>query len=76
MGATAFVYSGRFDAEKYLRMIQDFKVNVICCTPTEYRFMAKLNNLSQFDLSSLRSAVSAGEPLNAQVIDMFEKISD
>lgn len=73
MGATAFVYSGRFDAEKYLRMIQDFKVNVICCTPTEYRFMAKLNNLSQFDLFSLRSAVSAGEPLNAQVIDMFEK---
>lgn len=73
MGATAFVYSGRFETDTYLQLLQDYQVNVLCCTPTEYRFMAKHEKLQQFDLSALRSAVSAGEPLNAQVIDTFEK---
>ena len=48
-------------------MLQDYKVNVLCCTPTEYRLMAKVDNLDSYDLSSLHSAVSAGEPLNRQV---------
>ena len=73
LGATAFVYGGRFDAETYLELLQDFKINVLCCTPTEYRFMAKLDNLSKYDLRNLRSAVSAGEPLNVQVIETFKK---
>ena len=34
------------------------------CTPTEYRMMAKLQNLNDYDLTHLHSAVSAGEPLN------------
>jgi acetyl-CoA synthetase len=45
----------------------------LCCTPTEYRMMAKVDQLDRFDLSSLRSAVSAGEPLNREVIDTFRK---
>lgn len=72
-GATAFVYNGKFKASRYLELLQDFKINVICCTPTEYRMMAKLNNLDSYDLSHLRSAVSAGEPLNRDVVDKFEQ---
>ena len=49
-------------------------MNVICCTPTEYRFIAKEESLANYDLSSLRSAVSAGEPLNREVIDTFDKL--
>lgn len=71
LGATAFVYHGGFDANKYLQLIQDEKINVLCCTPTEYRIMAKLDQLGDYDLSSLRSAVSAGEPLNRSVIETF-----
>merc|ERR1712072_1354131 len=48
-------------------------VNVLCCTPTEYRFMAKVDNLSDYKLKGLHSAVSAGEPLNREVIDTFQK---
>ncbi|MBD3108423.1 acyl--CoA ligase [Bacillus sp. AGMB 02131] len=73
LGATAFVYHGPFNAEKYLSLIQDEKINVLCCTPTEYRIMAKTEKIDRFDLSSLRSAVSAGEPLNRPVIDTFLK---
>lgn len=72
-GATGFIFNGRFNPEKYLHLLQDEKINVLCCTPTEYRMMAKLDDLSSFNLSHLRSAVSAGEPLNREVIDIFQK---
>ncbi|CAM3152525.1 acyl--CoA ligase [Filibacter tadaridae] len=72
-GATGLVYDGKFDATTYLNLINTYKVNVLCCTPTEYRFIAKLENLGEFDLSSIRSAVSAGEPLNREVIDIFDR---
>lgn len=72
-GATGFVYHGRFKAEKYLELLNRYKINVFCCTPTEYRLMAKVEGLDRFDLSALHSAVSAGEPLNREVIDVFQK---
>ncbi|NHM92662.1 AMP-binding protein [Staphylococcus sp. 10602379] len=71
-GAAAFVYNGKFKASRYLELLQDFKINVLCCTPTEYRMMAKLQNLTDYDLSHLKSAVSAGEPLNKDVVNQFE----
>jgi len=72
-GATGFHYGGRFDAETFLRLIDDEAVNVLCATPTEYRMMAKVDGLDRFRLSSLRQAVSAGEPLNREVIDTFRR---
>ncbi|WP_160723034.1 acyl-CoA synthetase [Bacillus sp. USDA818B3_A] len=71
-GATGFVYNGRFQPHKYLQLLQDNKVNVLCCTPTEYRMMAKLDDISTFDLTPLHTAVSAGEALNREVIDVFK----
>ncbi|ANC78154.1 acyl--CoA ligase [Fictibacillus phosphorivorans] len=72
-GSTGFVYQGKFDPKKYLTLLQDQQISVLCCTPTEYRLMAKVDNLNQYKLPQLRSAVSAGEPLNREVIDTFEK---
>lgn len=72
-GATAFVYQGRFDPKKYLSLMQKYRVQVLCCTPTEYRMMAKLEDLATYKLPNLRSAVSAGEPLNREVIDTFRR---
>ncbi|MEN3090523.1 MAG: AMP-binding protein [Staphylococcus pseudoxylosus] len=71
-GATAFVYNGKFNAEKYLELLQNYKINVLCCTPTEYRLMAKLPNLTNYNLEYLHSAVSAGEPLNREVVEKFQ----
>lgn len=75
-GATGYVYNGTFEPETYLNILQDEKINVLCCTPTEYRLMAKTDHLEQYDLSSLQSAVSAGEPLNREVIEVFQKEFD
>lgn len=73
-GATGLVYDGKFDAKTYFTLIKENKVNVLCCTPTEYRFMGITENLAEYDLSSIRSAVSAGEPLNEEVIVKFKDI--
>ncbi|WML43994.1 AMP-binding protein [Neobacillus sp. PS3-40] len=75
-GATGFVYNGKFQPHKYLQLLQDKKINVLCCTPTEYRMMAKLDEISTFDLSHLHTAVSAGEALNREVIDVFKNHFD
>ncbi|RLQ91868.1 acyl--CoA ligase [Planomicrobium sp. Y74] len=72
-GATGYVYNGKFEPETYLQILERKKINVLCCTPTEYRLMAKQKNLADFDLSSLHSSVSAGEPLNAEVINVFKE---
>jgi acetyl-CoA synthetase len=76
MGATAFVYKGRFGAENYLSLLQKYPVSVLCATPTEYRLMAKVSDLDQYALKALRSACSAGEPLNREVIDTFRRVFD
>ena len=73
LGATGFVYHGKFEPKTYLNLLDDNKVNVLCCTPTEYRLMAKVENLSEYNLEALHSAVSAGEPLNREVIETFQK---
>lgn len=75
-GATAFVYKGKFDAATYLTLLEKFKVNVLCCTPTEYRFMAALENLRDYHLTDVRQAVSAGEPLNSEVVNVFATTFD
>lgn len=72
-GGTGFVYHGKFEPETYLRLLKKYSVNALCCTPTEYRFMAKTDNIHEYKLPKLRSAVSAGEPLNRDVIETFKK---
>lgn len=72
-GATGFVYAGKFEPKTYLGLLDKHGINVLCCTPTEYRLMAKVDNLADYELADLQSAVSAGEPLNREVIDTFQK---
>jgi len=74
MGATAFVYKGRFVPETYLSLMQEYPISVLCATPTEYRLMAKVSGLESYQLKALRSACSAGEPLNREVIDTFRRV--
>ena len=76
LGETAiFVYDfDRFNAEEMLKRIAQYKVTTFCAPPTIYRFLIK-QDLSRFDLSSLKYAVTAGEALNAEVYNQFLKIT-
>ena len=56
----------------YVTLLQRLGVTVLCQAPTEYRMLAKLENLGAAHLPRLRHAVSAGEPLNPEVIARFQ----
>ena len=71
-GAEIVVHDGPFDAEERLSLVQRLGVTILCQTPTEYRMLAKLETLGSTHLPRLRHAVSAGEPLNPEVIARFQ----
>jgi acyl-coenzyme A synthetase/AMP-(fatty) acid ligase len=68
-GATAVIHDARFDPEQRLRLCEELGVNVLCQAPTEYRMLAKRTALRP--IGSLRHLVSAGEPLNPEIIAAF-----
>ena len=71
--AANFVYDfDRFDAEKILPMFKKHGVTTFCAPPTMYRMLIK-QDLSRFDLSSIRHASTAGEALNPEVYKQFKK---
>jgi acyl-coenzyme A synthetase/AMP-(fatty) acid ligase len=70
-GAAALIHDARFDPEERLEVIEREGVNVLCQAPTEYRILAKRTELRP--IGSLRRMVSAGEPLNPDVIRAFRE---
>jgi acyl-coenzyme A synthetase/AMP-(fatty) acid ligase len=70
-GAAAFIHEGRFDPDQRLAICEREGVNVLCQAPTEYRILAKRTELRP--VPGLRRMVSAGEPLNAEVIRAFRE---
>ena len=62
----------RFDAEKILPMFKQYNITTFCAPPTMYRMLIK-QDLSKYDLSSIRHATTAGEALNPEVFYQFEK---
>ena len=68
-----FVYDfDRFDSAKILPMFEKYGITTFCAPPTMYRMLIK-QDLSQYDLSSIRHATTAGEALNPEVFYQFEK---
>jgi len=66
--ATTFVYnySGRFNPAQVLKTIQDHEVNTLCAPPTVWRHLL-LEDIKAYRFS-LKQLVSAGEPLNPEII--------
>ena len=70
-----FVYDfDRFDAEKVLPMFAKYNITTFCAPPTIYRMLIK-QDISKYDLSSIKHATTAGEALNTEVFYQFEKIT-
>ncbi|MGA8218030.1 MAG: AMP-binding protein [Solirubrobacterales bacterium] len=70
-GAAALLHDARFDPVERLDLIEREGVNVLCQAPTEYRIMAKRAELRP--IPTLRRMISAGEPLNPEVIRLFRE---
>lgn len=72
-GAACLLHDGRFDPAERLAILAEQRVSVLCQSPTEYRMIAKRTSLEGLELPALRRLVSAGEPLNPEVIAAFER---
>ena len=72
-GATVFVFDHeKFNADTLLRQMEKYHVTSFCAPPTIYRFMIR-EDLTKYDLSSLRYCCTAGEALNPAVFDKFKE---
>ena len=73
--AGLFVYDfDRFDAADILPMFAKYNITSFCAPPTMLRLLVK-QDISQYDLSSVKHMTSAGEALNPEVYRQFEKIT-
>ena len=71
--AAIFVYDfDRFHAEDILPLFKQYNIKTFCAPPTMYRMLIK-EDLSKYDLSSIRHATIAGEALNPEVMVKFKE---
>lgn len=73
VGATLLVYrqSGKFVAAPLLRALEQYGVTTFCAPPTVLRLLI-LEDLQQYAFR-FRECVSAGEPLNPEVIEAWQR---
>ncbi len=70
-GATVFAYNyPRFNAKDVLRVLSAKGITTLCAPPTVWRMLIQ-ENLTDYDVE-LHEAVSAGEPLNPEVIERVQ----
>jgi acyl-coenzyme A synthetase/AMP-(fatty) acid ligase len=74
LGAANFLWDvrGKPDFDLMLRLIGEHGVTTFCAPPTVYRALVLLD-LARYDWSRLRHCVSAGEPLNPEVIKVWRQ---
>ena len=62
----------RFDASDILPLFAKYGITTFCAPPTMLRMMIK-EDISKYDLSSIRHMTTAGEALNPEVYRKFEE---
>ncbi len=71
--AATFVYDfDRFNAADILPMFEKYHITTFCAPPTILRMLVK-QDISKYDLSSVKHMTTAGEALNPEVYRQFEK---
>ncbi|HEX6557256.1 MAG TPA: AMP-binding protein [Ktedonobacteraceae bacterium] len=80
MGATMFMQDarGKFDPIETLEMLHNYPITTLCAPPTVYRMMVldePMAYLKANPSKALRHCVGAGEPLNPEVIKVWEEVT-
>ncbi len=74
-GANVFVYDfDKFVPAHVLDMIEKYHITSFCAPPTVFRFLIR-EDISKYDISSLRYCTIAGEALNPKVFEEFYRIT-
>lgn len=74
-GAVIFAYDmKKFIPTHLLQKMQDYKLTTFCAPPTMYRFMLQ-EDVKAYDLSSIETFATAGEPLNPEVFNKWKELT-
>lgn len=72
-GASLFVHrTAGFDARRTLELLQHYPITTMCGAPTIYRMLV-LQPLEEYRFANLRHCVGAGEPLNPEIIESWQR---
>ena len=75
VGATVASFNfKRLNVSQYLSALERHRVSVFCAPPTAWRMLVNAK-LADYDLSSLRYSLGAGEPLNPELITKWKKFT-
>jgi acyl-coenzyme A synthetase/AMP-(fatty) acid ligase len=74
MGAALFVHDarGKYNPRETLEILQQYPITTFCAAPTVYRLLV-LEDLKAYSFPHLRSCTGAGEPLNPEVIEVWQE---
>jgi acetyl-CoA synthetase len=73
-GISTLVYDGKFDPLHWFELIEKYRVTNLASVPTAYRMFLTVKDAEKtYDLSCLRHCISAGEPLNPEVIKEWKR---
>lgn len=73
LNAIHVVLMPRFAAGAALELMEQARVTVLAAVPTMYQIMLRTRRTPDYDLSSLRVAVSGGAPMPVEVLEAFEQ---
>lgn len=76
VGANVFVYDydSKFHPVDLLGMFEKYRITSFCAPPTVFRFLIR-EDMSKYDLSSLKYCTIAGEALNPSVFDKWYELT-
>jgi len=73
-GISTFIYDGKFNAKRWFELLEKYEITNLASVPTAYRlFVAVKDAEKNYDLSKLSHCISAGEPLNPEVIKEWKR---
>jgi len=73
-GISTFIYDGKFDAKCWFELLEKYEITNLASVPTAYRLLVTIKDAEKnYDLSKLSHCISAGEPLNPEVIKEWKR---
>lgn len=73
-GASVLFYDGPFVPSERFGLLERYEITCFCAAATELRRLI-LEDASGYDLSKLRSTVSAGESVNPEIVDRWREVT-
>ena len=73
-GASLLILSGSFEPEKILSLIEQHGITLVMWVPTMLARLLDVENMRQFDLSSLKKLYYGASPISLQVYDKAKSI--